>query len=206
MRYQDYVIRDGVFVGDFEGMYRLSSTIPWNQDITAYSIVADLDLRIISSMNDLFDFTSVIDIGCGLGYFTNRIFSEVCNSATLSGSDISATAIRSARQLFSGIDFQVLDISDELPNSNRYSLATAIELHWYLLDDLEHFRENMGLLAENIYIRQSIPHDSGYLGEEIFPSLKAISNFWAARYEILFENQIVNSPLGNFIGCFMRHH
>ncbi len=205
MRYQDYVIRDGVLVGDFDEMYRLSDTIPWNQDATAYSTVAELDLRIISAMNSLFDFTSVIDVGCGLGYFTNRISSEACNSATHSGVDISAVAIGSAKQLFSDIEFNILDISEVLPNSNRYSLAVGIELHWYLLDNLDIFRENMGLLAESIYIRQSIPHDSGYLGEETFPSLSSISNFWAKKFDIIFENQIVHSPLGSYIGLFLQH-
>jgi trans-aconitate methyltransferase len=205
MRYQDYVIKDGVLVGDFDEMYRLSDTIPWNQDVTAYSTVAELDLRIISAMNSTFDFTSVIDVGCGLGYFTNRISSEACNSATHSGVDISAVAISSAKQLFSDIEFNILGISEVLPNSNHYSLATGIELHWYLLDNLEMFRENKGLLAESIYIRQSIPHDSGYLGEETFPSLSSISSFWASRFEILFENHIVNSSLGSFIGLFMQH-
>ena len=32
MKYQDYVIKDGTLIGNFEEMYHESSEIPWHQD------------------------------------------------------------------------------------------------------------------------------------------------------------------------------
>ena len=30
--YQDYLIKDGIYIGLFEDMYRDSSEVPWHQD------------------------------------------------------------------------------------------------------------------------------------------------------------------------------
>ena len=32
MKYQDYVIKDSTFIGNFVDMYQESSEIPWHQD------------------------------------------------------------------------------------------------------------------------------------------------------------------------------
>mgnify|MGYP001236761236 CR=1 FL=1 len=202
MRYQDFVIKDGHFIGHFDKMYQDSDTIPWNQDVTASSIAATLDAELISYLDSHYNFTSAIDIGCGLGYLTNRIFSESIPSAYHRAVDISPTAIRTAKRLFPDIRFDCMDIAEPVQVAERSDLAIGIELHWYLLDAIEVFRDNLGKLADHVYIRQSLPHHSGYLGENTFPTLNAISHFWGAKYDIIMENRIRTSPLGAFISIF----
>ena len=63
MRYQDYVIKNGKFIGKFDEMYRNSVEVPWHQDETSMGLYADLDVAIISYMNRLCRFDSIADIG-----------------------------------------------------------------------------------------------------------------------------------------------
>ena len=71
--YHDYIIKDGRFIGEFEAMYQDSSDIPWHQDKTAYEFYVEIDLALIKRFNQLHKFTSICDIGCGLGYITERL-------------------------------------------------------------------------------------------------------------------------------------
>ena len=77
MRYQDYVIKDGMFIGKFEEMYQASSEIPWHQDDTLHAIFSDIDITILQHMKQRFGFELVVDVGCGLGYFTNQVANKV---------------------------------------------------------------------------------------------------------------------------------
>ena len=109
--YHDYVIKDDVFIGDFEGMYRNSSGVPWHQDKTAYSIFTDIDLAILRNFYQEHRFNSILELGCGLGYIAARLKYEF-PKCKVTGVDISPTAIKQAKKKFSGISFHVLDILD----------------------------------------------------------------------------------------------
>ena len=77
MRYQDYVIKDGKFIGKFEEMYQESSEIPWHQDETSHAIFSDINITVLQHMKQRFGLESVADAGQGLEYFTNRVANEV---------------------------------------------------------------------------------------------------------------------------------
>ena len=56
--YHDYVFRNGKLVGDFEGMYRNSSAIPWHQDEQNEWV----DVRLLRAMmHDMPCFDEIVD-------------------------------------------------------------------------------------------------------------------------------------------------
>ena len=70
-KYQDYVIKDGHFVGKFEEMYR-DCDDPWHQSDYEYihgSISRNATIGIIKK----FGLSSLCEFGCGLGHTTNFI-------------------------------------------------------------------------------------------------------------------------------------
>ncbi|MBU2548460.1 MAG: hypothetical protein KKB20_08635, partial [Proteobacteria bacterium] len=75
--YHDYVIKSGRFVGEFEDMYRHSSGKPWHQDELAYAIFSDIDLTVLRALRKRYGFTTIGEIGCGLGYVADRMQREI---------------------------------------------------------------------------------------------------------------------------------
>lgn len=72
MDYHDYVIKDGVFVGQFEEMYK-NCDDPWEQK---KSIVQFHKMACLASVESIKP-SRVLEIGCGLDYLTdfyNRFF------------------------------------------------------------------------------------------------------------------------------------
>jgi len=196
--YQDYVIKDGKFVGQFEEMYQKSSEIPWHQDENAHGVFSDIDIAVLRHMHSRHQLKMVADIGCGLGFFTNRVAEEVLSSRDIHGFDISFTAIQKARQLFPQLQFSTFDILGELPASSdvysaipsirqEYDLVICKECHWYMLDHLELFKQRVRRLSTKfLYISQSFPESENYLGCKIFPNPESIRQFWEDSFEEVF--------------------
>lgn len=74
--YHDYVFKDGKLVGKFDEMYKYSAEIPWHQDKTVYSVFSEIDIAILKQ----YKYESICEIGCGLGYFSNRLYSEISSN------------------------------------------------------------------------------------------------------------------------------
>ena len=68
MRNQDYVIKNGKFIGQFEQMYRESSEIPWHQDETSHAVFSNMDSDMDSDIRYCdtvtYALTSSIQNGC----------------------------------------------------------------------------------------------------------------------------------------------
>jgi SAM-dependent methyltransferase len=171
--YHDYVFKDGKLVGKFEEMYQHAS-MPWHQDELAYMIFSEIDLTILRQRR----YERILDIGCGLGYFTNRLKQELKNSCggqpDVTAIDISSTAVAKARELFPGIDFQVADIHHQNPfQAESFDLIVCKDLMWYVFDHLlqlisimKHILRKGGFL----YISQSFPGGENYVGKEVIKS------------------------------------
>jgi SAM-dependent methyltransferase len=95
--YHDYVIRDGKFIGKFDEMYKECKN-PWNQldEKNIYSFSRTNSIKILKDLG----IKSVVEFGCGLGGFTNRIYNEL--QIRVTGVDVSQEAIKKARSLYGG--------------------------------------------------------------------------------------------------------
>jgi SAM-dependent methyltransferase len=104
--YHDYVFENGELVGDFEGMYANSSAIPWHQDLEAESWIGDIAVNMLKPFAP---YNKGLEVGCGLGYFANRI-APFCNS--FFAGDVSPTAISKASEIFDHISFCTGSVSN----------------------------------------------------------------------------------------------
>ncbi len=131
-RYQDYVIKDGKFVGKFEEMYRKFDD-PWHQ-----SGVVDVGggvSRLATIVNiRKYGVKSVVEFCCGLCYFTQFIAQHT--GASVKGIDISRTAIDKARVLWPTLAFDVGKVQD-IEAYAAYEGIVFAEITWYILDDLD---------------------------------------------------------------------
>ena len=72
MKYQDFVIKNGKFIGEFEKMYQKFDD-PWKQKIEYNSITR----QIVCAYIKHYKIKSVVEFGCGLGATTNFIYKYV---------------------------------------------------------------------------------------------------------------------------------
>src|SRR4030042_2863068 len=105
-KYQDYVIKNGKFVGEFEEMYR-DFKDPWEQTTREeWAMEKIITLNLIRKIKA----KKVIELGWGLGYFTNKIKNL---GVDVLGIDISETAIKKARNKYPRCRFIAGDILDK---------------------------------------------------------------------------------------------
>lgn len=195
--YHDYVIKEGKFIGKFEEMYQNSSDVPWHQDETAYELFVEIDLALIKRFHTLHGFMSIGDIGCGLGYITERLrrqLSEVGTEARFTGIDISKTAISKAQRLFPNIAFLTRNILlDDISDlTEKFDFVYMKDIIWYVLNDIECFISKLRQIITPggfIYVFQSIPDTKEFYGSHLFPDTFTM----AAYLDNYFDKQYVSS-------------
>lgn len=170
--YHDYVIKDGEFIGDFQNMYRDCSD-PWMQSTqpNKYSRTAG----ILHLKN--FDIKSVLECGCGLGYYADWIHKET--GIVPKSVDISSEAIAKAKELFPNLDFSVADITRDLVDYKDLDCVMFSEIIWYILPDLD---KMLKVLKENFkgkyfLVNQVFYKGSQRYGREYFTSVDEFINY-----------------------------
>ena len=129
-RYQDLVIKDGRFVGEFERMYQEFED-PWCQTALGY-VEKSISRQIVVNYIKTFDIRSLVEMGCGLGKTSNFIATN--SSVNLLGVDISSTAIKKAKNSYPSLNFEVGDIK-EIERYFSFDCLFFSEITWYLLED-----------------------------------------------------------------------
>ena len=125
------------FVGDFDGLYQEQDD-PWHQsgqdgDIKSYY---ENSRQRLNSLLKATQPSSLLEVGCGLGYTTNLIRQTV--NCDITGMDISKIAIEKARQLFPDIKFVSGDIiSKSIASDRQYNMIVLNQLLWYVLPSLD---------------------------------------------------------------------
>jgi 2-polyprenyl-3-methyl-5-hydroxy-6-metoxy-1,4-benzoquinol methylase len=181
--YHDYVLKNGKLIGDFEGMYKFSSELPWHQDTTAYWINANILLELISSFQP---YESICEIGCGLGYFSDRLQNKLVNSK-ITGYDISSTAIIKARERFPKITFEQMDITKE--SRKQFDCVICKEIMWYIFPHLNQVLINLNkMLPDNgiLCISQYFPSNPDYVGHEVIKNSEHLRDIFQKDYELLY--------------------
>ncbi len=198
--YHDYVFKDGHLIAAFDEMYCYSKEVPWHQDKTAYSVFVDLDLAILKHFSSASNVTSICDLGCGLGYVTDRLNNELLpprqsdDVRNVTGIDISSNAVAKAKALFPHIDFYSLDIlkDDIRLFEEQFDLLYMKDIFWYITQDADRFIQTArSFLKPNgcIYIMQSFPDKKEFIGSNLFPNTYSFGN-WCSSY---FDNIYTSS-------------
>jgi SAM-dependent methyltransferase len=128
--YHDYVIKDGKFIGKFEEMYR-DCDDPWTQSTQPNPYSRSAGITHIKKFN----MKSVLECGCGLGYYSQWIYEET--GIVPKGLDISETAVKKGRELFPHLDFNQYNLADGLSKFSDCDCVLFSEIMWYILDDLD---------------------------------------------------------------------
>lgn len=164
------------FRGEFEEMYR-DLEDPWSCEQKSTSLNKRLFLELLQEFSP---YESILDIGCGLGGFTNEVKKHFV-SAKVYGVDISETAVNKASYRFPEITFTRCNIAEEPPPfvCGGYHLVITSEILWYILEDLkmvfqkiEQLLEQNGLLAAIQYF----PHGQRF-GNAIVHGVDGFEHF-----------------------------
>lgn len=167
--YRDYVIKDGVFIGKFEEMYR-DIPDPWGclEKVNALS-----NRLLLAQLQDFAPQSRVLDVGCGLGALT-ALIQKATQAEDMSACDVSTVAIEKAKAVAPGVHFFVHDLVQNpfLPFPDRsFSLVVMAEVTWYVLPVLlKAYREFRRLLDSTgrLVIKQAfLPHGQQKYGKEI---------------------------------------
>jgi len=141
-RYQDFVIKDGKLIGDFEGLYK-NIEDPWHQSRNdqLHDTRRNLAVNWCDRLKQEYGANRVIELGCGFGHLTQTLHKR---SFSVIGTDISKTAINKARAIHSSATFINCALSEfdklEQFDADIYLMA---EITWYVLDDLDNFIKNL---------------------------------------------------------------
>jgi|ETNmetMinimDraft_28_1059901.scaffolds.fasta_scaffold15730_2 SAM-dependent methyltransferase len=130
MKYQDFVIKDGKFVGEFEKMYQQFED-PWDQTKKGY-VENSISRQIVCNYINYFQINSIVEFGCGLGKTTNFIYENT--GIDILGVDISETSIKKSKMTYPKLKFQVNDI-DNIYEYKDYDCYFFSEITWYILED-----------------------------------------------------------------------
>lgn len=169
--YQDYVIKDGKFIGAFEEMYQNCEN-PWNQIGEVKHSWSRYDTVVSISK---FGIKKVIEVGCGLGEFTDFLNKHCLELEKIVGIDTSKTAIEKAKKRYSNLKFEVNDITklNIWGNEKEFIDVDGIifsEILWFILEDLEDIFEQLRekYAGKYLIINQTFYKNGQKYGREFF--------------------------------------
>lgn len=192
-RYQDYVIKDGRLIGEFDEMYQ-DFNDPWDQSTREiYALEKMIGLELLEKHGN----KKPLEYGCGLGQYTQKLYEKF---GCAGGIDISTTAIRKARQSFSGPSFYATDLLDQdVLRSFKPDCICMIEITWYILEQLEKFKRLLLETSSGCGFFHSLmtyaPGQQKY-GVEYFTNLEEIKEYWSDIIAISDWGQIGNVEYG----------
>ena len=215
--YNDYVIKDGKLVGEFEQMYANSATIPWHQNEQDNWIDVLLTIALLRAKKS---FSRVVDYGCGTGHYLDILVRNL-NIAHGVGFDLSVTASKKAKKSFPNLTFRTADLM--IKDKDQF-LIDAIEgntLHvirgtlWYVFPKIEVVVNNIYAQVQRsdslVVVQNFPPLDSKFVGKEVIPNSNAlIKHFVDQGFElenhIWYEQYQNNSNDSWFIGLFKKNN
>lgn len=159
--------------GGFEDMYRNAAEVPWHQDETVSAIFSDLTTAILKHRR----VSSLLDVGCGVGYMAERLRREIPELNRVVGLDISETAVARAAKMFPDIEF-VSGTMDTVRLEERFEVVVSKGVLWYVLDNLSGYLDGLARRSSRwVYLGQSLPDWRPFYGEEILPNAQALLSY-----------------------------
>ena len=186
IKYQDYVIKDGKFVGEFEEMYKKFSD-PWNL-LKINKLDHALNYKMIYNYcNQLKQKKKLItlEIGCGFPQISNQLLEDGFKAY---GTDISETVIKKSKKRYPKLKNKLF-----VSNFLNYPLYKKInpdiiilsEITWYILPELKKFIKWYKGLRKEVYLIHSLyvyGKNKQKYGKEYFCDLDGIKSFFKLKY------------------------
>lgn len=182
-KYQDYVIKNGKLIGEFEEMYK-DFDDPWEQTTReAHAIEKKVGIELLKRDNR----KRPVEYGCGLGHYTEDLRS---NLGAAIGIDISETAVTKAKQHYPKCDFIACDVLDfHAVEKLAPDAILLIEISWYILEKLERFKKHLSGIyggKDISFFHTLMTYAPGLqkYGTNFFTNLPEIMNYWSDVIEI----------------------
>lgn len=141
MNHNDYIFSTAggnfTFLRHFEEMYK-NCDDPHGQSKELqrvdYQLVLAVLKKVILSFASDVEPLRILDVGCGLGYFTSHV-KQLFPNADVSGCDISTTAIEKAASFEPQCSFVPMDLKvrSSLPN-RAYNILVALDVLYYFTE------------------------------------------------------------------------
>ncbi len=158
-KYHKYVfdLKKRKLIGKFEKMYvdeSISGFDSWHQEDNS-----GLDKKICFDIYESYNFSKVLDIGCGKGSFTQLLKKK---NNTVVGIDISKTAIKLASDRYADIHFEKIDITKRenlkkmIKNFGIFSLITCFETLSYI-NNWKIIIKEFSKMSDNLLLKLFIP-------------------------------------------------
>lgn len=194
-KYQDYVIKNGEFIGKFEEMYQRFDD-PWNQrkafGSSYIKCITDMTIK-------KYNINSILEVGCGLGCLTDFLAQNNQNTI-IEGIDISETAIKKARKDYPNINFYVGNLLEysEKKLESKYEALLFAEIMWFILEDIEKIIANLNRnFKGNLIIINQTFYKKGIqkYGNDYFSSHEEMCNYlpWDCLDKVIVENSNLDS-------------
>jgi len=189
MKYQDFVIKKGKFIGKFDEMYKFHKD-PWNliknnqknHQINYYLIFKfckDLKKKIKKKK------IKILEVGCGYP----QIFDELKKKGfDVYGIDISKTVIEKAKKKYPKLKNKIFH-SDLLNEKTLKKIKPDIyimsDISWYVLPKIKKFIRKIKKIKKNTYLIHFLTmydkKKQGY-GKNFFYNLKGIKKYFNLKY------------------------
>lgn len=122
-----------------------SSYVGW-----LYKMRRSIFMRLVHSLDFDYRASSVLDIGSGTGFYL-KLWNEL-GAGTVSGCDLTDTAVSRLQRDFPGVRIDRLDIGDRLPDmfAGGFGIVSAFDVLFHIVDDSRYSRalQNIHSLLE----------------------------------------------------------
>lgn len=170
-------------VGDFEAMYRA-------EDLEGFDSWLERDLRdlrkaISYTVLGGYNFSSILDVGCGKGTYTHLLKKK--NNRVV-GIDLSETAIQKARQSFPDIEFRCLDTRDLGSLGEEFNLVVVMATFAYI-HDWPVVLKTISRMARWFYVAEYIPPNPIGFVKSPDHLIKEVAKYFTIKTKILLNDE-----------------
>ncbi len=186
MNYQDFVIKKGKFIGNFDKMFRVCKD-PWhllnkNKKVPNinYQVIYNYCEQIRSSKK-----LTTLEIGCGFPQISHELYLRKFKAY---GTDISETVIKKSKKKYPKLKNNLYVssfLNFPLYEKIKPDIIILSDISWYVLPELKKFLRWFKNLKSKTYLIHSLavyPKGKQKYGKNYFYDLKTIKSFFKLNY------------------------
>lgn len=195
MKYQDYVIKKGKFIGKFDEMYKKHKD-PWNLlkiNQNTFQINYKLIFNFCEELKKYLKKKNikVLELGCGYPQILNELKK---NGFDVYGLDVSETIIKKSKKKYPKLKNKIFKsdiINQELFEKVRADIYIMNDISWYILPKIKKLILNLKKIKKTSYLVHCLTmydKKKQKYGKNYFYNLKGAKNFFNLKY--LFSGEI----------------
>ena len=207
-RYQDYVIKNGELIANFEKIYTEFSD-PWNQStkVQRESATRIITRFYIDKLREEFKSKSILEIGCGYAWLTEDLHNSGYRAR---GTDVSQACILKAKERNSKLDLHTANFLDERHLVDfKPNVIVMNQLSWYVLGNLREFviaLRKLAAFSEPTFLIHSLATYADGVqsyGNEFYTNREEIEKYFGLNYLFSMETETLDGDRASFDTMFV---